>query len=99
MYQVRVQASVYNERRNLPGVFRQRIKKIIDDLAEDPRPFNSIKLEFSIDAGWEPRRIRVDSWRIIYAVDDTFEQVVVLGIKKRPPYDYEDLIDLFAELE
>ncbi|NEO55603.1 MAG: type II toxin-antitoxin system RelE/ParE family toxin [Okeania sp. SIO3B5] len=100
MYRVWLLASVHDCRRNLPGVVRQRIKKIIDALSENPRPDNSIKLDFPTDTdSWEPRRIRVDSWRIVYAVDDTFEQVAVLAIRKRPPYDYDDLIELLAELE
>ena len=82
------------------GVVRQRIKKIIDALAENPRPNNSIELNFPTEIDyWEPRRIRVDSWRIVYAVDDTFKQVAVLVIRERPPYDYDDLTELLAQLE
>ena len=44
MYRVWLLASVHNQRRNLPSVVRQRIKKIIDALAENPRPYNSIEL-------------------------------------------------------
>ena len=100
MYQIWLLASVHDQRRNLPGVVRQRIRKIIDALAENPRPDNSIELNFSTEIDcWEPRRIRIGSWRIVYAVDDTFKQVAVLGIRKRPPYDYDDLTELFTQLE
>ncbi|WP_228056173.1 type II toxin-antitoxin system RelE/ParE family toxin [Microcoleus sp. LEGE 07076] len=56
-------------------------------------------LRFYANANLEPKRIRVDLWRIIYAVDDEFQQIAVLAIRKRPPYDYEDVLDLLAELE
>ena len=100
MYRVWLLASVHNQKRNLPGVVRQKIKKIIDALAENPRPQNSIELNFPVDIDyWEPRGIRVDSWRIVYAVDDAFEQVAVLAIRERPPYDYDDLTELLTQLE
>jgi mRNA-degrading endonuclease RelE of RelBE toxin-antitoxin system len=79
---------------------RQRIKKIIEGLGKNPRPNNSIMLRFYTNANyWEPRRIKVDTWRIMYAVDDEFQRIAVLAIRKRPPYDYEDLLDLLAGLE
>jgi len=99
MYRVKMLASAYAERRKLPGVVRQRIKNIIGKLNQDARPDNSIELQLTIDTAWEARRIRLDSWRILYAVDDEFEQVVVLAIRQRPPYDYADLTDLLMELE
>lgn len=98
MYEVWLLPAVHSERRKLPGVIRQRIKNIISNLAQNPRPYNSIKMEFQLDSSWEPRRIRVDSWRIIYAVDDHLQQVAVLAIRQRPPYDYDDLTDLLTDL-
>lgn len=100
MYQVRLLTAVYRERKALPGVIRQRIKKIITSLEDNPRPHNSIALELdNMETVWEVRRIRVDDWRIIYAIDEEFQQVAVLAIRQRPPYDYEDLGDLFSNLE
>ncbi|MEA5500296.1 type II toxin-antitoxin system RelE/ParE family toxin [Limnoraphis robusta Tam1] len=98
MYQIQLSASAHNQGKKLPGVIRQRIKNIIDALAQDPRPYNSIQLDFETEDSWEPRRIRVDSWRIIYAIDDEFQQIVILAIRKRPPYDYSDLSDLLTDL-
>ncbi|MBD2778905.1 type II toxin-antitoxin system RelE family toxin [Iningainema tapete] len=99
MYRVRLLAAVYRERKALPGVIRQRIKKIIDDLEDNPRLHNSIALQLDNMEIWEARRIRVDDWRIIYAIDEEFQQVAILAIRQRPPYDYEDLGDLFSNLE
>ncbi|HEY9831039.1 MAG TPA: hypothetical protein V6D26_10690, partial [Stenomitos sp.] len=64
MYQVRLLASVYRERKTLPGNVRQRIKELLDSLAQDARPYNSIELQLEdVDLDWEIRRIRIDTWR------------------------------------
>ena len=91
--------SAHQERKNLPGVVRQRIKQAINELAEEPRPPNSIKVRSPVETTWEPRRMRIDTWRIIYAVDEDWQEIVILAIRKRPPYDYADLTDLLKELE
>jgi mRNA-degrading endonuclease RelE of RelBE toxin-antitoxin system len=101
MYQIRIGRVVHREREDLPGAIRQRIKRLISDLTNQPRPFNSIEVQLNeeqLTFGWEIRRIRVDSWRVIYAIDEEFEQIAVLAIRKRPPYDYEDLEELITDL-
>jgi mRNA interferase RelE/StbE len=52
-----------------------------------------------VDLNWEIRRIRIDTWRVIYAINEELEQVAILAIRRRPPYDYEDLPALLASLE
>jgi mRNA interferase RelE/StbE len=98
-YAVWLLPSVHQERRNLPGVVRQRIKCLIDELADNPRPDNSSELRSPIETTWEARRIRLDCWRILYVIDDTFKEIAVLAIRKRPPYNYNDLINLLKEVE
>ena len=39
----------------------------------------------------ELRRLKIESWRLIYAVSDAEGWVWILGLQRRPPYDYEDL--------
>jgi len=46
----------------------------------------------------EIRRIRLENWRIIYAFNEEVNWVWVLGIRQRPPYDYEDLPELISKL-
>lgn len=100
MYRVRLQAAVYNERKALPGNIRQRMKNLIDSLAEEPRPYNSVELDLEeVDTNWEIRRIRLSMWGVMYAIDEEFQQVAILAIRKRPPYDYEDISDLLVNLE
>ena len=36
-------------------------------------------------------RLRLDRWRIVYAITDEEQTVDILAIRKRPPYDYDDL--------
>ncbi len=40
----------------------------------------------------------VEHWRIVYAVIMEFEVVAILAVRRRPPYQYEDLTELFTDL-
>jgi mRNA-degrading endonuclease RelE of RelBE toxin-antitoxin system len=46
MYRIRLLKEVYEERKILPGNIRQRIKNLIESLAREPRPYNSVELTF-----------------------------------------------------
>lgn len=100
-YELFVEPQVHGARRDLPGNVRQRIRRAIAELAHETRPDNSDELDvadLSLPAGVEIRRIRLERWRLIYAVHDTEQWVWVLGLYRRPPYDYQDLIDLIGKL-
>jgi mRNA interferase RelE/StbE len=75
---------------------RQRVRKAIEGLRENPRPAKSKALDVP-DLESEVRRLRLDRWRIIYAVTEADEIVDVLAIRKRPPYDYGDLESLLND--
>jgi mRNA-degrading endonuclease RelE of RelBE toxin-antitoxin system len=66
----------------------------IDALEENPRPARSKRLEVEGESR-EIRRLRLDKWRVIYLVLE--EQPIILAIRKRPPYNYEDLKTLAEE--
>jgi mRNA interferase RelE/StbE len=72
---------------------RQLLKRAMKALATDPRPSGSKELEWP-PGRFEPRRVKIRNWRIIYAVDDADRWVWVLAVRKRPPYDYGDLTQL-----
>ena len=77
------------------------MKRVVAALADDPRPPNSQALDVSeldVPPDVEPRRIRMDPWRVVYAVNDVEAWVGVLAVRKRPPYDYEDLEELLSEI-
>ncbi len=98
-YQVEVTDQVRYEIRQLPGHIRQRIFRAIQTLSQEPRPYNSkqlntakAKIELPLDMNFY--RIRMESWRIVYVIEEELKLVSVLAIRKRPPYDYENLGDL-----
>ncbi len=99
-YKVYVTPQAWKAIKNSPGHVRQRIRRAIDGFAANPRPAASKELDVSrlpeVDA--EVRRLRVDKWRIVYAVTERDMTVDVLAIRKRPPYDYGDLGDLLEGL-
>lgn len=102
-YKVWMNPSVFVSRKKLPGKIRQRIRHLLDDLEEEPRPPKSKILrlsdiaEYFITSEWELRRVRLEDWRVIYAVNEKWSEISVLTIRKRPPYDYEDLEQLVSE--
>jgi mRNA interferase RelE/StbE len=98
MYKVWMSPSVHEERKVLPGTVRQRIKQAIESLAANPRPDVSRQLRLTRELAWELRRIRYGHWRLIYAVDDTWQEVAVLAVRRRLPYNYADLDELLSEL-
>lgn len=95
-YTVYVTPDAWKEVKISPGNVRQRVKRAIDALAEEPRPAGSKQLSIP-DVDWEVRRLRLDNWRIVYAVDEPAKTVDVLALRKRPPYDYGDLEQLLQE--
>ena len=92
-YTVYVTPAALNEIKRLPGHVRQRVRRAIGSFAEDPRPPKSKTLEIT-GVPAEVRRPRLDRWRILYAITESDAAVDVLGVRKRPPYDYGDLSGL-----
>jgi mRNA interferase RelE/StbE len=95
-YTVYVTPRAWNEMKALPGNMRQRIRRLITDLATDPRPPQSQQLNTPQFAAaiW---RVRVDRWRIVYTISEESQMVDVLAVRKRPPYDYGDLAALIEQ--
>jgi mRNA interferase RelE/StbE len=97
-YSIFVQPDAWQAAKQLPGNVRQRVKRFIDDLKDDARPAHTKRLE-TTQTVLEVRRLRLDDWRVLYAVNEELKQVQVFAIRQRPPYDYADLGDLLSELE
>ena len=96
-YDLQIEPTAHKQRKQLPGHVRQRIKRAIDNLARDPRPHQSKNLDttdLEIPENIELRKIRIDKWRLIYAVNDNEKWVWVWGVRERPPYAYENLEEL-----
>jgi mRNA interferase RelE/StbE len=75
---------------------RQRVRKAISAFAENPRPTKSQALAVA-GVRTEVRRLRLDRWRIVYAITEADEAVDGLAVRKRPPYDYGDLESLLKD--
>lgn len=96
-----IEPEVHAAREELPGNVRQRVKRIIANLAHEPRPSARRPLEMSdlqVPDHVEIRRLRLEKWRILYAVNESEGWVWVLQIRKRPPYHYEDLPEIVAKI-
>ncbi len=96
-YTVYVTPDALSEIRNLPGNVRQRVRRAIDGLAENPHPSGSKALEIP-NLDYQVWRLRLDKWRIVYAITEAEFAVDVLAVRKRPPYDYGDLEKLLADI-
>jgi mRNA interferase RelE/StbE len=100
-YRVWIEPEFHAAREKLPGNLRQRIKRLLNEFADVAKPSNSRALNVAgldIPPEIEIRRVRLDRWRIVYAVNETEKWVWVLQIRQRPPYDYEDLQDIAERL-
>ena len=96
-YSVYITPGAWQEAKELPGHMRQRIKRAIDQLSENPRPAKSKVLDVP-EISQELRRLRLDRWRIVYAITEEDNVIDVLAIRKRPPYDYGDLVTLIENI-
>ncbi len=102
-YQVETSGQVRKEIRRLPGNVRQRIIRTLRALEQEPRPHNSrlldtAKANLELESGAELYRIRIVSWRIVYLIEEEYKLVSVLAIRKRPPYQYDDLDELTGDV-
>ncbi len=98
LYTIYVTPETWQEIKKLPGNMRQRIRRTVGDLSENPRPDNSKPLSLpSMEI--EARRLRLDRWRIIYTIAEEDKIVDILAVRKRPPYNYEDLQALLTNFD
>jgi mRNA-degrading endonuclease RelE of RelBE toxin-antitoxin system len=93
---VMLRPTAWDDLKRLQGNVRRLIIKAIDGLEQNPRSAESKQLSL-VEAQYEVRRLRLGHWRVIYLIAD--EQLLVLAIRRRPPYDYTDLAALLEEAE
>lgn len=96
-----VEPAVIDEIAALPGNMRQRVRRAVRDLPQDPRPGQSRELEIPEDLafkGLEAWRLRMEHWRVIYVIDHDLDLISVLAVRRRPPYNYDDLHELLSSL-
>jgi mRNA interferase RelE/StbE len=96
-YTVYVLPAARQEIDHLPGHVRQRVRRAVIGLRDDPKPAQSKRLEFDVGPGRELRRLRLESWRVVYLIDQAV--VYVLTARRRPPYQYADLDRLLTGIQ
>jgi mRNA-degrading endonuclease RelE of RelBE toxin-antitoxin system len=101
IFHVWVDPEVHRVGSSLPGNIRQRVKRIITHLATDPRPANSKPLDtegLNTPEDVELRRVRMEKWRILYAINERDGWVWILRGQQRPPYQYDDLDEISEQI-
>jgi mRNA interferase RelE/StbE len=89
VHQLKLTSRAQRELEKLSVKDLERIAEVLQKLADNPRPPGTRKLRGQI------HRIRVGDWRIIYAILDR-ENIVLIGkIARRSKDIYNGLNDLF----
>lgn len=101
-YEVEVTSEARKDIRSAPGHLRARVLDVLHTLERNYSPPGSRSLDLSsleepLPQGLSLWRIRLDKWRLIYAVDTEDRTISVLAIRQRPPYQYEDLANLLQQ--
>jgi mRNA interferase RelE/StbE len=74
--------------RSVPGNYRQRLRRIIELLADNPRPPQAKELRHNRNG----YRISLGPWRLIYRVSDEEQPVFIAAVRlKRGPETYDDV--------
>ena len=87
-YRLRISREVRNAVDRLPGKVRQRIRRVIAELAYDPRPDTAKALEEDLSGYF---RIRVGLYRVIYTIEEDQVLVEVVRVARRSSRTYEGL--------
>lgn len=88
-YQIEYTEEARGALRTAPGFYRQRFRRTIEGLAEDPRP-----AEAKPTRDHDRYKIRFDRWRIIYVIRESDRAVRILRIAlKKGPGIYQNLPD------
>ena len=98
VYTVYVTPTALKEIKDLPGHMRQRVKRAIDELDDNPHPAGSKRLEIAETIPVEVWRIRLEKWRIVYMITETEKIIDVVVVRRRPPYDYGDVQTILNEI-
>ncbi len=103
LYRVEITFLARQEIRELPGNMRQRVIRLLKALQEEPRPHNSKQMNLAslgceLESNITLHRIRVESWRVVYVLEEELQLLTVLAIRKRPPYQYDDLRQLLDQV-
>jgi mRNA interferase RelE/StbE len=77
-YKLLIKPSAVKDLEAIPAKDRRKVAARIQTLAADPRPHGSEKL-----SGQERYRLRQGDYRVVYAIDDAEQTVLVVKIGNR----------------
>ena len=89
MYKLELTPRAQRELDKLRGQDLESILSAIQSLGNTPRPSGVRKLRGPI------YRVRVGDWRIIYAVFDKDQLVIIGKVARRPEHTYDKVDELF----
>lgn len=78
-YRIKFKASAAKEFRKLPAELKQRLRKAINKLSQEPRPAGVTKLK----GDDRLYRIRIGNYRVVYKIDDEIKVVLITRIRHR----------------
>ncbi len=84
-YEIILHSGVRRELEKIPQDIFRKIDKAILGLRENPRPFGVKKLEGNL------HRVRIGHWRVIYAIFDHEQRIVILHVVRRTEQTYKRL--------
>jgi mRNA interferase RelE/StbE len=84
-YQLKLHRDVEKQLRRIPKKFQERLVETMRSFRNDPRPHGSEHLQDEL------YRVRIGSYRIVYAVFDDEVVVVVCKAGRRSEKTYRDL--------
>jgi mRNA interferase RelE/StbE len=87
-YRLQYTAAARRDLADVPGNYRQRLRRKIEGLADQPTPPDAKELRERPGR----YRIRVDRWRLIYRVDAEDSVVLILRVRRKAgPETYSDI--------
>ncbi|MEZ4656901.1 MAG: type II toxin-antitoxin system RelE/ParE family toxin [Caldilineaceae bacterium] len=90
MYALRWHLQTKKQLRLVPTWVERDIAENILDLKDEPYPPGAEELRDHFSGTW---KLKVDGWRIFYAVDEARQIVNILAVKRRTPNTYTHLYD------
>ena len=85
VYELFLEPRAQKEFDKVPSDVYPKIDKAVLSLSKNPRPFGVKKLDDNL------YRVRIQDWRILYAVFDREARVVILHIKRRNEKTYKGI--------
>lgn len=87
-YRVQISPEAQKKIKELPGYIRAQALQLLRDIRDNPRLPRAKELRNKPDIFrlWLSKK-----WRIVYQIDDSVKQVLVLRVRRKEHIDYDSL--------